>query len=245
MLLVAALAACSALPAERRAYRREQSELELRRPVDLSALARSVSRSARLEESYGQHDEAIRLHERLAKIQVQRGETKLAVEALQAAGRNALAGPSGRAADCYEQAAAVLEAAGAHDGALWITVQRQLAFAYDWQGDAAKASEHLRLLAEAGASSNDASDVDVIPLVRTAPYYPPLSGDVGGHVVVVLTITERGAVENARVIESEPPQFFDQLALDAVRQWRYLPKLVGGKPVRREGVQVKLAFASR
>ena len=50
-----------------------------------------------------------------------------------------------------------------------------------------------------------------------------------GEVIVEITIGVDGAVTNARVLRSIP--LLDQAALDAVRQWRYTPTLLDGRPV--------------
>jgi TonB family protein len=52
---------------------------------------------------------------------------------------------------------------------------------------------------------------------------------VHGAVVVELTISTRGDVESARIVQSIPK--LDQAALDAVKQWEYTPMRRGDTAV--------------
>lgn len=63
------------------------------------------------------------------------------------------------------------------------------------------------------------------------PVYPPLAmqARVSGLVLVEAQIGTNGAVEDARILKSVP--LLDQAALDAVRQWRFTPTLLNGRPV--------------
>jgi protein TonB len=63
------------------------------------------------------------------------------------------------------------------------------------------------------------------------PVYPPgaLSDQARGTVVVEATVSVDGKVEGARVIRSIPQ--LDEAALDAVRQWEFLPGRLNGVPV--------------
>jgi protein TonB len=80
------------------------------------------------------------------------------------------------------------------------------------------------------------TDRDVVPLVQVDPDYPPRAKQQGieGWVAVEFTITPVGTVDNARVIRAEPPFVFDRAALEAIRKWRYNPKIENGKAVSRE-----------
>ena len=50
-----------------------------------------------------------------------------------------------------------------------------------------------------------------------------------GTVVMKITISKAGLVESIKIISG--PAMLQQAALDAVRQWRYKPYSVDGKPV--------------
>lgn len=63
------------------------------------------------------------------------------------------------------------------------------------------------------------------------PVYPAIarSAGVAGVVTIEATIGEDGKVIEAKVVRSIP--LLDQAALDAVRQWEYMPSLLNGVPV--------------
>ena len=79
--------------------------------------------------------------------------------------------------------------------------------------------------------------------IRDAPaIYPEAArtANVTGVVVVEITIGIDGSVADARVLRSI--SLLDQAALETVRQWRYQPVVVNGKPVPAI-VTVPVAFA--
>jgi protein TonB len=52
-----------------------------------------------------------------------------------------------------------------------------------------------------------------------------------GVVTVEYTIDRSGSVKDAVVVKADPPRFFDDAVLEAIRQWKYQPKLVNGVPM--------------
>lgn len=88
------------------------------------------------------------------------------------------------------------------------------------------------------------ADGAAVPLVRVEPRYPEraLARGLEGRVLVEFTIGRSGAVSEARVIASEPPGVFDAAALEAVRQWRYTPRVVDGEPVQQRGLRIAIPF---
>ena len=88
------------------------------------------------------------------------------------------------------------------------------------------------------------SDTDVIPLVRIPPEYPPraLARGLEGWVQVQFTITETGAVTDAKVVDAQPKNIFDDAALKSIVRWRYNPKVENGVAVKRVGVQTIIRF---
>jgi TonB family protein len=81
----------------------------------------------------------------------------------------------------------------------------------------------------------------VLPLARPAPIWPRRSGGGCGLVRLGFDITDRGDVENASVLASLNEDF-DGAALEALRRWKYAPKIEGGLPVRRTGVETEIRF---
>jgi protein TonB len=71
-------------------------------------------------------------------------------------------------------------------------------------------------------------------LKKTTPMYPPIAvaARVEGTVVLEATISASGSIQNLRVVSGHP--MLQQAALDAVRDWRYRPFLLNGRPVEVE-----------
>lgn len=96
---------------------------------------------------------------------------------------------------------------------------------------------------ESGISASTAgtpSTFEVGPLIEKAtkkvdPLYPQTAKNVGisGLVRVKLVIDESGSVAN--IVWTEGPMLLRQAAQDAVRQWKFRPVVVDGKPVRAAG----------
>jgi protein TonB len=81
-------------------------------------------------------------------------------------------------------------------------------------------------------------------LVNVNPVYPAeaQAADIGGVVILEITIGEDGSVTNARVVRSIP--MLDQAAIDAVLQWVYEPTLLNGVPVAVKSI-VTINFTLR
>ena len=64
-----------------------------------------------------------------------------------------------------------------------------------------------------------------------APRYPTIaqSSRVEGVVILEAVIAEDGSVQDVRVLRSKA--LLDDAAVEAVRQWRFTPTLLGGQPV--------------
>ena len=69
---------------------------------------------------------------------------------------------------------------------------------------------------------------------QVTPLYPSqaLPLRLEGPVVLDATVSENGQLENVKVISGHA--LLAQAAIDAVRQWRYRPYLLNGKPVRMQ-----------
>lgn len=89
-----------------------------------------------------------------------------------------------------------------------------------------------------------ATDSDIIPLVRVEPQYPERARQRGveGWVVVEFTISAAGTVKSPRIIAYHPSTIFNRAALQAIRKWKYNPKIEEGVAVERPGVKVRLTF---
>jgi protein TonB len=67
---------------------------------------------------------------------------------------------------------------------------------------------------------------------RVSPVYPPEARQLRlqGEVRVDATISEQGTVENLRLVAGQP--ILGKAAIEAIRQWRYRPYQLNGKPVK-------------
>lgn len=88
------------------------------------------------------------------------------------------------------------------------------------------------------------ADSDVVPLVRVAPRYPPRAQarGIGGWVYLEFTITPQGTVKDVVVLDSDPKGYFERAATNAVKRYKYKPRIEGGVAVERPGVQVVISF---
>lgn len=82
-------------------------------------------------------------------------------------------------------------------------------------------------------------DTDVIPLVRVPPVYPrrALMAKLQGTVTMEVMINPDGTVSDAKVLESNPARLFDSAALNAIKRWKFRPKIVNGSPVPQRARQ--------
>lgn len=79
----------------------------------------------------------------------------------------------------------------------------------------------------------------VVPVVTVAPNYPlsAAQNQIEGYVELLFTITETGSVEGPKVIDSSPPEIFDEHAIKAILNYKFIPAREGGQPVRQEATQ--------
>jgi TonB family protein len=77
------------------------------------------------------------------------------------------------------------------------------------------------------------------PIKFAAPNYPHAMSRAGvtGSVVIEFIIDKTGNVQNAHVVRSNNP-WFERPALDAIRQWKYTPAEVDGRPVPSRANQI-------
>ena len=82
--------------------------------------------------------------------------------------------------------------------------------------------------------TDDSVDVPPKPAERAPMEYPAEARQKGvtGYVVVNLLINARGEVERVKVLESEPGDTFEQVAVKAVRKWRFQPAEYQGEKVK-------------
>src|SRR5262249_14426039 len=93
--------------------------------------------------------------------------------------------------------------------------------------------------AEAPAGASEA-----VPLVRVSPLYPPRaqSRGVEGWVQLQFTITPQGTTKDIEVVDANPKGYFERAAKDAVKKYKYKPRIVDGVAVDWPGVQLVISF---
>ena len=110
----------------------------------------------------------------------------------------------------------------------------------------------LRIVRPANAAATttaQAAPLTVVPenqMRRTffmAPTYPARARDreIEGWVDLEFTVTKDGTTSAATVRAAEPAGTFDRAALDAVKRWRYEPRVVNGAVVEQR-VETRLRF---
>jgi protein TonB len=55
-------------------------------------------------------------------------------------------------------------------------------------------------------------------------------------------ITEEGRVENIQVVDANPRNLFEREARNAVKKWKYAPRLANGQAVKVVGREVQIDF---
>jgi protein TonB len=119
------------------------------------------------------------------------------------------------------------------------SVQTQSANAFDI--GAIDLSPDLNI--EAGLNGSG-GDGDFLPIVKVAPQYPrrALQKGIEGHVIVEFTVTALGTVIDPKVIDANPPNIFNRAAMNAVKRFKYKPKIMDGKAQVVTGVRNIIRF---
>jgi periplasmic protein TonB len=97
---------------------------------------------------------------------------------------------------------------------------------------------------EPGGGSGSGFGSEAIPLVRVNPLYPPRAQSRGieGWVLLEFTITPQGTTKDIEVLDADPKGYFERAAKDAVRKYKYKPRVEDGVAVDWPGVQLVLSF---
>jgi periplasmic protein TonB len=94
------------------------------------------------------------------------------------------------------------------------------------------------------ATSTDPQNKDFQLVKRVNPSYPAqaLRSRTEGWVELSFTITTTGDVEDVEVVNSNPRRVFDRDAARALGQWKFTPRIEGGKAVEAKARQ-RLEFS--
>ena len=82
--------------------------------------------------------------------------------------------------------------------------------------------------------TEDSVDVSPVPSERSAMAYPKRARKLGvsGYVLMNLLINKNGNVEKVKVLESEPADVFDDVAVSGVKTWKFKPAQYKGEAVK-------------
>jgi protein TonB len=80
---------------------------------------------------------------------------------------------------------------------------------------------------------------EVIPVVRIPPSYPRPArlARIQGYVTMEVVISPDGTVTDVSIVEAAPPRMFDIAAMDAMKRWKFRPRLVNGVAVSQRAHQ--------
>lgn len=89
------------------------------------------------------------------------------------------------------------------------------------------------------SAGDPSAEGDVVPIVRIEPQWPreALIEGISGWVLIEFTINEDGTVSDPEVVDAEPRRMFERNALRAIFKWKFKPRIVDGKPVKRRAAQ--------
>ncbi|MBU2455203.1 MAG: energy transducer TonB, partial [Proteobacteria bacterium] len=81
-------------------------------------------------------------------------------------------------------------------------------------------------------------DSPLIPLVKIPPIYPVRASRRGieGFVTVEFIVTQKGLVQEIKIIEAEPETIFNKSVIQCVSKWKFLPGTVQGMPVATQAI---------
>ena len=110
--------------------------------------------------------------------------------------------------------------------------------------DKASMSADMSQFGLSGMNLNAPVDGDTLAIVRVLPRYPnrALSRGIEGWVLLEFTIDQLGQAVDLVVIEADPKGMFDRAALNAIKKWKYRPKMQDGRPTMRPGVRQLISF---
>jgi TonB family protein len=144
----------------------------------------------------------------------------------------------------FAEANDLLDAAGVDPMSIRARTLLTLAQSYLADDDEVRGQRYLEQYARTPGVAGDGGS-DYLPLVRYTPSYPFVAREQGitGHVIVEFTVDAEGRVRDPVVIEEQPEgRGFADAALEAVRRFRYVPRLVDGEFVSVPGVRNRIQF---
>ncbi len=86
-------------------------------------------------------------------------------------------------------------------------------------------------------------DVEIDPLYRVNPKYPPSKArnGQGGYVLVEFDVDTNEITKDIKVIDSSS-NIFEKNSLQAVSKWRYAPSVKDGELIITEGARMRIEY---
>ncbi|USD31324.1 MULTISPECIES: energy transducer TonB [Vibrio] len=85
---------------------------------------------------------------------------------------------------------------------------------------------------------------EAMPLYRVEPKYPTkaMKRQAEGYVVLKFTIDPTGRPTDIEVVEASPKRMFERNAIQALKKWKYQPKVVDGAAVSQPNKTARVEF---
>ncbi|WP_143872474.1 energy transducer TonB [Catenovulum sediminis] len=82
------------------------------------------------------------------------------------------------------------------------------------------------------------------PIIRVHPRYPVAASKAGqeGWVVLEFTINKYGGTDKIKIVDASPEGIFEKDAINALKKWKYKPKVIAEKGVAQPGQRVLIHF---
>lgn len=83
-----------------------------------------------------------------------------------------------------------------------------------------------------------------MPFIKVQPNYPTSASSRGieGYVDVMFDVAPTGATENIRIINAVPSSIFNSSVVQAIKRWKYKPRMVNEVPVKSFDVRERITF---
>ncbi|HSX85075.1 MAG TPA: TonB family protein [Cellvibrio sp.] len=83
-----------------------------------------------------------------------------------------------------------------------------------------------------------------MPFIKVQPNYPTSASSRGieGYVDVIFDVAPTGATENIRIIHAVPSSIFNSSVVQAIKRWKYKPRMVNDAPVKSFDVRERITF---
>lgn len=95
-----------------------------------------------------------------------------------------------------------------------------------------------------GSAAKSTVNTPLRQIVGAPANYPSraIRRSIEGFVSVKFTVTKAGDVDNIQITQSEPAGVFDESVINAVKKYKFQPRVVNGEPVDTKDVEKKVVF---